>query len=112
MRVHRRGRRLRHHARRHRVVLLLGLLLGLLGLLLVRVLLHNIPPAASILLLLLLALRRGGIRGHVVGRDRRVGSRRRPRRVRVTAVRVLHGGMRRMGGLQRRQLVLLRKLLR
>jgi hypothetical protein len=112
--MHRRGRGLGHHARRHRVVLLLWLLLRLLGLLLVRILLHDITPAPSILLLLLLlllALRRRRIRGHVVGGDRRVGGRRRPRRVWVTTVRVLHGGMRRVGGLQGRQLVLLRELL-
>lgn len=102
VRVHRRGRGLRHHARRHRVVLL-GLLLGLLRLLLVRILLHDVAPTAGILLLLLLLpLGRGRIRGHVVGRDRRVRRRRRPRCVRVAAVWVLHGRMRRMGGLQGR----------
>jgi hypothetical protein len=51
---------------------------------------------------LLLPLGRGRIRGHVVGRDRRVRRRRRPRCVRVAAVWVLHGRMRRMGGLQGR----------
>jgi hypothetical protein len=101
--VHGRGRGLGHHARSHRVILLLGLLLGLLGLLPVRILLHHVTPTACILLLLgLLSLGRGSIRGHIVSRDGRVGSRRRPRCVRVTAVRVLHGLVRRMAGLQGR----------